>query len=216
MLREFEALLAPVELVHFDARNLPEVRFSRLNEHYRAAIELAKLILKSSSWELRQGQVRASAFLVDMNRVFEDFVITALREELHVTKHDFPANARGRLLHLDQAARVGLEPDISWWKGNRCVFVGDVKYKRINVPGIKHADLYQLLAYTTATKLPSGLLIYAAGETEPRTHTVPLAGKTLEVVALDLSGTPDEVLDQIRSLALRIRKDVRQNQAVAT
>ena len=100
--------------------------------------------------------------------------------------------------------RVALEPDFSWWQAKRCCFLGDVKYKRVNVPGIKHPDLYQLLAYTVATDLPNGLLVYAAGEGKPRTHEVVILGKRLEVVALDLAGTPEEVLGQIDTLADRI------------
>ena len=38
--------------------------------------------------------------------------------------------------------------------------------------GSKHADLYQLLAYCVATRLPRGMLIYAAGVAEPVTHRV--------------------------------------------
>jgi 5-methylcytosine-specific restriction enzyme subunit McrC len=215
MLREFDALLASVELVPFNPRNLPEVQFTRLNEHYQPAIALAKLILRSTSWELRQGRVQASAFLVDMNRVFEEFVIIALREELHVNVREFPANARGRSLFLDQAKCVRLEPDVSWWHGNQCLFVGDVKYKRIDVKGYKHPDLYQLLAYTTATNLTSGMLIYAAGESDPRTHEVPMAGKLLEVVSLDLSGTPEDILSQMRKLAHRIRQEARETKTLS-
>ncbi|MHB0960427.1 MAG: 5-methylcytosine restriction system specificity protein McrC [Pirellulaceae bacterium] len=140
---------------------------TRLNERYWGALELAKLILQASSIELRHGQHQASSFLVDMNQVFEDFVVIALRESLGLNERQFPQNARGRRICLDVASRVVLEPDLSWWQANRCCFVGDVKYKRVNAPGIKHPDLYQLLAYTVATDLPNGLLVYAAGEGEP-------------------------------------------------
>ena len=47
-----------------------------------------------------------------------------------------------------------------------CHFVGDVKYKRLRAPGLQHGDLHQLLAYLTATDLPEGFLIYAAGEAQ--------------------------------------------------
>ena len=97
-----------------------------------------------------------------MNRVFEDFVIVALREALGLSAIIFTQGASGKLLHLDEARRVRLEPDMSWWEGSFCTFVGDVKYKRLT--GNKNADLYQMLAYLAATDLQSGLLVYAAGE----------------------------------------------------
>lgn len=202
-LRAFDGILARVGTVDFHPDRLPEVAWTRLNEHYRPAVELAKLILRSSSFELRGGEVRSSAFLVDMNRVFEDFAVTALRDALGLGERTFPqGNSR---LRLDLAGAVRLEPDISWWEAGRCVFVGDVKYKKVDVRGIRHPDLYQLLAYVVASDLPTGLLIYAAGEEEETVHEIVNVGRRLEVVSLDLAGSPEDVLGQIGELADRIR-----------
>jgi len=214
-LRSFDSVLAEVELVYFDPRNLPEVTYTRLNEHYRSASELAKLILRNTSFELGHGGVRAAAFLVDMNQVFENFVVVAMRERLGETATTFPQGAAGRRIYLDEACRVRLRPDISWWTGAACRFVGDVKYKRIDVQGIKHADLYQLLAYCVATDLPGGMLIYAAGEAEPATHRVVMLGKELEVVTLDLSESPEEILGQIARLCQHATWCNNQHQAVS-
>jgi 5-methylcytosine-specific restriction enzyme subunit McrC len=200
-----DAALNAVSRVDYDPREVPSVSYTRLNQHYRPAVELARLILRSTSFELGHGAVRASSFLVDMNRVFEDFVVIALRDALRLTPAAFPQNAAGRSLHLDVAQRVELRPDISWWDGSICRFVGDVKYKRIAAPGILHPDLYQLLAYLTATDLPAGLLIYAAGEAEVATHRVVHAGKDLRVVTLDLDGPPEFVLSQVGKIAERVR-----------
>jgi 5-methylcytosine-specific restriction enzyme subunit McrC len=196
-LRAFDLLFQPVSLVEYQPWALPQFDWNRLNERYRPAVELAKLVLRATSFELSHGGVRASAFLIDMNSIFEDFVLVALREALGVSEWVLVQGAKGKKLTLDQGGRVDLEPDISWWVGQECVFVGDVKYKRVNAAGIKHPDLYQLLAYTVATGLPQGLLIYAAGEDAPVRHEVVRLGKVLEVVTLDLSGGPQEVLEQI-------------------
>eukprot|EP01047_Picozoa_sp_COSAG01_P001866 COSAG01_NODE_46_length_32080_cov_716.589319_15_plen_409_part_00 len=204
-LRSFEFALQNVSLMPFDFRNLPEVRFTRLNNRYRAAINLAKLILRSSSFEFHSGKVRATSFLIDMNNVFEDFVATALRETLRLSLHEFPQSAAGKRLRLDEAGQIGLEPDISWWQGNKCCFVGDVKYKRVNVKGIKHSDIYQLLAYTIAAGIPEGLLIYAKGESDPAIHKIVMASKKLTVMGLDLAGSPDEVLGQIQTVAQEVK-----------
>jgi len=205
-LRRFDLALNGVSLVEYSPVQLPELHYTRINEHYRPAVELAKLILRSASFELSHGRVRVSTFLVDMNAVFENFVVVALRESLGVTEREFPQGARSRPLALDIAGKVHLRPDLSWWKDDRCVFVGDVKYKRIQAAGIKHPDLYQLLAYTVATRLPSGLLIYAEGEGEPARHEAVELGKVLEVVALDVSGAPDEILRSVGALTRRVRE----------
>ena len=209
-LRTFESALARVRLVEYTPTSVPKIRFTRLNQHYRAAYDVAKLILRSTSIDLRHGSARSSGFLVDMNVVFEDFVVVALREALGVSARVFPQNAKGRLFVLDEDARVHLEPDISCWEGERCSFVGDVKYKRIKVEGIKHPDLYQLHAYCTAANLPMGLLIYAAGEAEHVSHSVRHAGNELHVMTLDLSGTPDAILEEISTVTdciIALRKE---------
>lgn len=108
-------MLERVSLVGYDPQGLPDVSYTRLSERYRPAVELAKLVLRSAaSFELGHGRVRASSFLVDMNRVFEDFVVVALREALGATEREFPQGAEGRRLFLDEARRVRLEPDLSW------------------------------------------------------------------------------------------------------
>ena len=90
-----------------------EVVFTRLNEHYRPAVELACLILRSTSFEIGRGAVAARSFLIDMNALFEDFVIIALRETLGLREYEFPQGAKGRSLNLDSDRKVHLEPDLS-------------------------------------------------------------------------------------------------------
>lgn len=203
-LRWIRNALERVSLQEYHPARLPEIAWTRLNEHYRWAVELARLILRGTMFDLRHGGVRASALLFDMNEVFETFVVTALREALGVSPQAFPQGAAGKRLWLDRAQAVLLEPDLSWWDNGSCLFVGDVKYKRIRVLG-KHPDLYQLLAYTVATGLDGGLLIYAAGEGEPVVHEVVDLGKRLEVVTLDLTREPEEILRQVEVVAGKVR-----------
>ena len=203
LLREFDGALASVSAVGYHRARLPAITWTPLNNHYRPAVELAKLILQSCSFELRHGQVRSTSFLVDMNRVFEDFVVTALRETLGVTQHSL---RQGATLHLDRAGKIDVQPDLSWWESGQYRFVGDVKYKWLAPGGIKHADIYQLLSYTIAADLPGGLLIYAAEERERGVHEIVQVGKELTITTLDLEGTPDEILGQIGWLAERIKR----------
>jgi 5-methylcytosine-specific restriction enzyme subunit McrC len=200
-LASFEPTFLDVASVTYDPRRLPDFSFTRLNQHYENAIHLSKLILRSTSFEHRHGDIEAASFLVDMNAVFEDFVVVALREELGVTHREFPQGAKARPLKLDIANRVRLRPDISWWQGDQCVFVGDIKYKRLQLKGFLNADLYQLLAYLVATNLPKGLLIYAHGEADDITHEVLHAGKRLMVRTLDLGLEPEGILAQVRDMA---------------
>ena len=76
------AMLDNVSPEEFPPNAVPEVRFDRLNEHYREVVALSRLVLRHGSFESRRGQVRASGFLMDMNVVFQEFVTVALREAL--------------------------------------------------------------------------------------------------------------------------------------
>lgn len=82
---------------------------------------------------------------------------------------------------------------------------GDAKYKVIDRQA-HHGDLYQLLAYVTSLDLPAGMLIYAKGEAEPLIHEVRHLRKRLEVTALDLSGTLEEVLNRVHDIACRVKE----------
>lgn len=204
-LRELHSSLATVTPAAYRPGRVPEPTWTRLNGRYRPAVDLARLILDNSSLDLTSGSTTATNVLFNMATVFENFVVVALREALGATPRTFPQGASGRKLCLDDEGDITLEPDLSWWQNDRCVFVGDCKYKRAKVEGVPNADLYQLLAYTTALDLPDGLLIYAAGEYPAGTHTVSHAGKRLHVVTLDLAGEPSKVLSEIERLADRVR-----------
>ena len=164
LLSAMRAVFANVSDIDYRPSDLPDLPVNPLNAHYQPALALARLILKSGTVELAAGKVESASFLIDMNRVFEDFVVVGLREALGLTEYTFPQAARGRELWLAAGQEVRLKPDISWWQDDRCVFVGDAKYKRTTVHGAQSHDIYQALAYAVATGLPSALLIYAYDE----------------------------------------------------
>ena len=185
--------------------NLPTLTWNRLNSHFRPAAELAAAILRSVSTELDHGVTRGTALTINMNVVFETFLRTALRQALSLDASAWPDRTPSWLA-LDLASRVKLEPDLTWWEVDQCRFVGDAKYKRINAAGVKHADLYQLLAYATALEVEGGMLIYAAGEAKDVDHEVRSSGKRLRVRALDIDGPPSAVLDRVAALGHEIRE----------
>ena len=201
-------MLDNVSPVEFPRGNVPDVKFDRLNEHYREVVALSRLVLRHDAFESGRGEVRAAGFVMDMNVVFQEFVTVALRETLGLPDSEFCSDkglTGSRRIYLDKGRDVKLEPDLTWWRGGECVFVGDAKYKRVTPESVPNADLYQMLAYVTALDLPGGLLVYAKGEAEVAEHVVRHSGKRLEVAALDLCGTFDEVLASVGGLADKVR-----------
>ncbi|MDE2695791.1 MAG: hypothetical protein OXH97_04650 [Chloroflexota bacterium] len=202
-LRGLRPAFAAVGVGSYRRGAVPEVHYHRLNEHYRPAVELARLIIDSSSFELRHGEVTAASFMLDMNDVFERFLRTALRDVLRLSEQEWPERENRRQLTLDYGQQIRLIPDLMLRSGpdRSPIFVGDAKYKWIEPAGFKHADVYQMLAYCVASDLPSGLLVYAADEHEPTSHVIRHVGKTIEVAALDLSGEPDAILNDVKRVA---------------
>ncbi len=199
------ATLDNVSPVEFPPNAVPEIGFDRLNLHYRDVVALSRLILRRSALEADRGEARAAGFLMDMNEVFQEFVTAALREALNVSDRVLRSDeGMRRRVALDEAGNIRLKPDLSWWDGPDCTFVGDAKYKRVRNDHVPNADLYQMLAYATALDLPGGLLIYAQGEAEPVVHEVMHSRKRLEVAALDLSGALDDTLARVKLLADRV------------
>lgn len=207
-LKRYWLALENVSLIPFNPRNLPTVKLTRLNSRYISTLEISKLILRSSTFQHTSGKIEGRSFIVDMNQVFEDFIVIALRENLGLTPYSFPQNAKGKRLYLDSRSAIRLEPDLSWWSKGTCHFVGDVKYKELSKRA-RSADIYQMLAYTTATQLPLGILIYAKDEAIPEirdeSHYIEAANKRILVYAIDLANTPEVILRQLDKIAIHIK-----------
>ena len=180
---------------------LDRITFTRLNEHYRPALQLARLLLDNLTLVDQVGGTSAACFMVDMNDLFERFITERLRRAL-----------QGRLAvesqvwtHLDEGKQVGMRPDLVFRRpgSGLTVYVGDIKYKLTKEAQGYNADYYQLFAYTTALDLPEGVLIYCrAPDGRPASEvTVRHAGKKLFVRAVDLTGCACKVAKELECLA---------------
>ena len=143
---------------------------------------------------------------MDMNVVFQEFLTQALREALKASPQTLRSDRELRDVTLDNEGRVSLKPDLTWWDGPNCRFVGDAKYKNLTGQRTPNADLYQILSYTTALGLPGGLLIYARDEADTASYTVHQSGTRLEVAALDMAGTLEETLESVHNIAKKVER----------
>lgn len=173
------------------AAQLDAIPYTRLNEHYRPAMRLCRLIIENLSLADHLGSAAASSFLINMNDLFEDWVTRKLRAAL-----------RNRLvvigqsqLKLDVGRKVSIAPDFEFRDRDHAVYVGDVKYKLTGSGLARSSDYYQLLAYCTTLGLPEGVLIYAQteGADPEREIVVRNVGTRLWTYRLDLAGTVGEL-----------------------
>lgn len=180
---------------------LPTWRPTRLNERYQVPLLLAELILAGSSFEHRVGDVRVDGFVLDMPRVFEDFVTYALRDAL------LPLLPGSTVIGqypcwLDEEQRIDMRPDVVWLDADSLpVAVVDAKYKAERPSGFPNADVYQALAYATTLGLDAARLVYARGNEPVQAYVVRGSGVRIHAHALDLAQPPGPLLEQVAALA---------------
>jgi 5-methylcytosine-specific restriction enzyme subunit McrC len=172
---------------------LPDRRGARL----RVALRLAELVLAGASVEARAGGVLSNGFLLDMWRLFEDFLTVALRAAIGSTRGGVVSGQDH--VHLDEAHRIRLRPDLVWRRPDGTVgAVVDVKYKLDRDNG----DVYQMIAYCLAHRLPRGHLVYPVGQ---RTrHVIRHSGIEIVRHGLDIAAPVDDLLAQVGHLAVEI------------
>lgn len=205
--RRLAALRIPLADVTSPVRGtaLPAWTPTRLNERYHVALRLAEIVWAATSPEHSPGATTSNGFLVDLARAFEDFLVTALREVLRgdgVVRTPLAA-------HLDHASRLLIKPDLVWLRDGTPIAVVDAKYKQERPAGYPEADVYQMLAYCTALRLPRGHLVYARGGAEPARHTVLGSGVEIHCHALDLDVEPAALLAQVDRLGGELRDGAR-------
>ena len=141
---------------------LPPTQMSRLNSRYQPGLALARMILRARSVDAVDSGIRATGFLVNMNTVFEDYVTIALTRALAPYGGRCKAQDVGH--PLDEARRIKMRPDlVHYGTDGKPQAVIDAKYKAETPAGYPYTDLYQVLAYCTATAVPVGHLVYAEG-----------------------------------------------------
>lgn len=166
-------------------------------ERYAGALQLAALILASTSVQHQRGEERSTAFLVTVAQVFEDFVGAQLRR--HLERRGGRVSSQ-YVDDLDEAGRLTIRPDIVWRRGGIVIAIADAKYKAEKPQGFPHADVYQMHAYCSRFGLSEGHLVYARGEETPLVHRLRGSGVRVHCHAIDLS-TPASALASMERVA---------------
>ena len=171
------------------------------NVQFHSAVRLGELVLRGASYDLdSRGPVRVDGLLLNMEKVFEDFVTGALTEALR--PFGGTTHIQDRRHFLDQRHRIQLLPDVVWCRNDgSAAGVADAKYKLEKASGYPNADLYQMTSYCLGLGLDRGHLVYAAGETPATRHVIRNSGIELVQHALPLGVEPNELLDAVATIA---------------
>jgi len=178
---------------------VPDFTFGRINERYRSAIALSRLVLERRSLDYPAESRPGTAFLFNMNTVFESYLESSFRRAMKPLGGLVEGQHRTA---LDLSERIAMKPDITWWRGGDCAAVLDAKYKRTKNDDYPNADAYQMLAYCTRLGLPRGYLVYADLDgAQPRNDIISNADIEIVVTAIDISGTVGELNASVGRLA---------------
>jgi 5-methylcytosine-specific restriction enzyme subunit McrC len=155
-LHRLDGALTEITPVNLPVSMISRFQYNRLNEDYRQLHQFCRLFLEGASLSEESGPFDFQTFLIDMNKLFERFVAQILLERAldnMVIDDQVP-------VYLGYKRKVLMRPDIVVSEGETVVVVADCKYKRLEPDEFKNHDIYQMLAYCTATRVQRGLLIY--------------------------------------------------------
>ncbi len=193
-------LLEPVSTAPQAPQHFGQIIYCRTNEHYRPALSLARMLLAYLSPSGSAGQHPFLSFLVDMNKLFEEYVTVTLREQSKGAT-DIQIEAQ-KSRSLDVAGEIAVRPDVVVYRGQVPCVVVDAKYKRAE----HNADVYQAVAYAHALRVHRVILAYPLSEALGQAqHLIrPDAAIEIRTEYLDLSGSPDELSEHASIFSQRI------------
>jgi 5-methylcytosine-specific restriction enzyme subunit McrC len=161
-----ESEVTPRRLLRIEEVN--RITFSKLNDYYQKTIELSKQIIQEIYIDdIKSIEIQAFGFLIDMNKIFEEFIFRIIKEALPEYDVDSPEKIESLLkIHEElsnvKPPKVILKPDIIISNENEEIVV-DTKYKKLDFidekAKVKSPDIYQIVSYSLAHKC-SGMLIY--------------------------------------------------------
>jgi len=156
---------------------------TRLNRRLEPLLNLARLFLDGGTMQLAARDLSAFAFVFDMNRVFEGFLVNFVRRHRHsilppdLWDADLLPQARGEARWLAQAGGkhvFRLKPDLAIHNGDVFPLLMDAKYKRLKPESfgadVGQDDFYQMFAYAHRYDCPRVLMLY------PQTADMPKSG----------------------------------------
>jgi 5-methylcytosine-specific restriction enzyme subunit McrC len=178
LLQENDTLLSDVTHGPIRLSDLDRIQLDRLDRDYEPVLELCRLLLESSTLNLRAGRIAQFAFVFDMNRLFEEFVAEFLRRH----KSRIRLGDGRRLVKVGYQRRLGrlfgefnMDADLVLIDDAGRSFVVDTKYKVLDPKkrhgGLSQADFYQMYAYGNAGKqrFDDIVLLYPMSDVAERT-----------------------------------------------
>ena len=158
---QLNGYLNEITLQPFTKEIINLIEYTPNNQHYKIILSLCELFLESFSVEQRFGERSINSFLINMNALFEKFVVSVLKNspfdlEIQEQKREFADLFRQLEFKFDIVVSI---------KG-KSILILDTKYKEYkNKPD--SSDLEQLIAYSTISGIGNCGLIYPGKDIRP-------------------------------------------------
>jgi 5-methylcytosine-specific restriction enzyme subunit McrC len=179
----------------------------RLTAPYRPLLDVCRLLAEGLSPGEAAGTMACPAFLLNMERVFEEYVTRGVIEGCSGRG---PFEVAVQPLHVANRPAAGqpdihMRPDLLLRRDGVQAAVIDAKWKDVEAAAPEAADVYQVLAYSTALGVGRGVLVYPGRRERVWTYEMAGAPVTLVVRTVRVVGTPEACRRSLRRLARSLR-----------
>ncbi len=135
---------------------LDNFEISRKSKSYSKVFEIARLILLNYSPDISTGNEKMLALLFDMNKLWEEYILVKLREELTDPRYEIGAQER-----KDFWGYNSLQPDIVINdKLKKEILIVDTKWKQPGNSSASIQDLRQMYSYNRFWNASKAVLLY--------------------------------------------------------
>jgi 5-methylcytosine-specific restriction enzyme subunit McrC len=154
------------------------------------------------------GPASGPSFLIDLERVFENYVTAGALTAFADRCQDQVAVQPFRLASPSAPGQPDLHvrPDVLLERDGRPRLVLDAKWKRLSRSGLPTDDVYQVLAYAAALQVPRTVLVYPGGRDRHWVYPLVRPGPVLEIWTLRVAGAREACERSRRRFGQRLKR----------
>jgi len=148
--------------------------------YYYDILNLCMFFITHSTLDYKSAkEVKVRSFVVDMNKVFEEYIYNVFQERL---SKQYKVKRYQKRPLFDDTSKYEVEPDYLILKNDEAIIIADAKYK------IKPAidDFYQILVYADRYDVDNTLLIYPSWSGETHIESFTFKNKYIQLFYYDM------------------------------
>ena len=159
--RAYRALQGSISLVPYGSQSCLGRFYHRLNQDYQPLHAICHFFLEQTGPNVERGNRRMLPFLVNMNRLYEQFVAQWLKTHQQECLAPYGLRVKDQvsvILSAEHSLRFNIDLVLEEIATGKPRFVLDTKYKRPQSPSA--SDVAQIIAYAAVKGTTKGVLVY--------------------------------------------------------